>query len=308
MSLAAPVRDRASDLTYAAGWAAVQRLPEPAARLLFEKVADAAYRRNGSGVRRLRGNLAHVLAQGPSGPPSDSEVDRVCHAAMRSYLRYWLEAFRLPTWSPKEVTSRMVVHGYDHLAEAIGEGRGVVVVTGHLGNWDHVAAWAATQGIAVTTVAERLKPESLYERFVAYRESLGMEVLPLTGDADLTAVLLKRLNEGRVLALVADRDLSQSAIDVRFLGRPARMPGGPAALALRADSVLMPLSSWYDGAHTHMRLHPRLVKPAGLRFRDAVPQLTQQFADVIGTAILEHPADWHMLQRIWAVDDERAAA
>jgi len=301
VSRLASVRDRGSDLTYAAGWSAVKRLPEPAARALFDAAGDATHRRHGKGVRQLRRNLAHVVPDA-----SDDELEALTRAAMRSYLRYWRESFRLPTWSAQEVERRIVVHDRGLLDDAIAEGRGVVVVAGHLGNWDHVAAWAAGQGIAVTSVAERLRPERLFERFVSYRESLGMEILPLTGDRDLTTVLLTHLREGRVLALLADRDLAHSAVDVTLLGRPARMPGGPAALALRAGGVLLPMSSWYDETHTHLRLHPRLEAAPGLRFRDAVADLTQQFADVLGGAITEHPTDWHMLQRVW-LDDEGGA-
>jgi phosphatidylinositol dimannoside acyltransferase len=302
VSLLTPVRDRASDLTYATGWSAVKRLPEPAARTLFDAAGDLAHRLDGKGVGQLRRNLAHVVPGA-----SDHELEELTRAAMRSYLRYWRESFRLPTWSAAEVERRMVVHDRDLLDAAIDEGQGVVVVAGHLGNWDHVAAWAAGQGIAVTSVAERLRPERLFERFVAYRESLGMEILPLTGDRDLTTDLLRHLREGRVLALLADRDLAHSAVDVTLLGRPARMPGGPAALAKRAGAVLLPMSSWYDETHTHLRLHPRLQATPGLRFRDAVTELTQLFADVLGQAITAHPTDWHMLQRVWLDDDEGGA-
>ena len=298
MSALAPVRDRVSDLTYATGWAAVQRMPEPAALALFRQVADVAYRRNGDRVQQLRRNLRHVVGDVPP-----DELEQLVRDGMRSYLRYWCEAFRLPTWTPQELSQRLVVHDLQLLDDAVGAGHGVVAAMGHVGNWDHLGAWVVAQGIPSTSVAERLKPERLFQRFVAYRESLGLEILPLHGDADLTASLLSRLRQGRLVALVADRDLSNTAIDVKLLGRPARMPGGPAALALRSGAVLLPATSWYDETHTHLQLHPPLVATPGLRFRDAVPELTQQFADIIGTAITEHPADWHMLQPIWLDDD-----
>ena len=297
MSVLAPVRDRASDLTYATGWAAVQRMPESVAQALFRQVADAAYRRNGARVQQLHRNLRHVVGEVPA-----DELEQLTRDGMRSYLRYWCEAFRLPTWTSQELSDRMVVHDRQLLDDAVAAGRGVVVAMGHMGNWDHLGAWAVAQGIPATSVAERLKPERLFQRFVAYRESLGLEILPLHGDTDLTANLLNRLRQGRLVALVADRDLSNTAIDVKLLGRPARMPGGPAALALRAGAVLLPATSWYDETHTHLQLHPPLGATPGLRFRDAVPELTQQFADIIGTTITEHPADWHMLQRIWLDD------
>ena len=103
----------------------------------------------------------------------------------------------------------------------------------HMGNWDHAGAWLAGTGVPFTTVAERLKPESLFERFVEFRESLGMEVIPLTGgEQPPFKILAERLRSGGVLCLLADRDLTASGIEVEFFGSPARMPAGPAALAV----------------------------------------------------------------------------
>jgi lauroyl/myristoyl acyltransferase len=157
-----------------------------------------------------------------------------------------------------------------------------------------------------TTVAERLRPESLFDRFVAFRESLGMEVLPLTGgDSGPYRTLRARLEAGGMLCLLADRDLTSSGTPVQFFGETARMPAGPAALALDTDSVLLPVTLWYpeDGsAGWRGRIHEPVVPPTTGSRPERIAAMTQSVADVFGKGITEHPADWHMVQRLWDAD------
>ncbi|HUW15561.1 MAG TPA: phosphatidylinositol mannoside acyltransferase, partial [Actinomycetes bacterium] len=116
---------------------------------------------------------------------------------------------------------------------------------------------------------------------------------------DVSGTLVARLGQGRVIALVADRDLGHTGIEVDLLGEPARFPAGPAVLALRTGAPLLPVMSWYDKDRTHLEIQTALHVDSSLGFRDSVLALTQQFADALGQALREHPTDWHMLQRVW---------
>ena len=293
------MKDLLTDRAYAAGWHAVRYAPERVASVVFGQLADQAWRRRGRGVQQLERNLARIVPDA-----SASDLRDLSREAMHSYFRYWCEAFRLPEWGADEVVDRIVVHHEERLRGPATSGQGVITALGHLGNWDHAGAWASTTGIAFTTVAERLKPEALFRRFLAYRESLGMEVLPLSGGEDVSGTLAARLGQGRVVALVADRDLGRSGIEVDLLGEPARFPAGPAVLALRSGSPLLPVMSWYDKDRTHLEIQAAVRVDEGLGFRDSVQALTQQFADALGDALREHPTDWHMLQRVWTADLE----
>jgi KDO2-lipid IV(A) lauroyltransferase len=157
----------------------------------------------------------------------------------------------------------------------------------------------------LTTVAERLKPEALFDRFVEYRESLGMEVLPLTGGGHVSQTLRERLADDGFVCLLSDRDLSPGGIDVELLGEPARLPAGPALLAARTGATLMPTLSYYSKGRTHLEFLPELVPPEGASLREQVHALTQQFADIVGAAARAHPTDWHMLQPVWTADLDR---
>jgi lauroyl/myristoyl acyltransferase len=287
-----------TELAYGLGWASVRRLPEPVAQALFRRIADRMWRRRVGGARQLRANLRRVVGD----QLDDATLDDLTREAMRSYLRYWCEAFRLPTWSTDDLIRRLIVHDEDLLRDAAAAGDGLVAVLPHMGNWDHAGAWIAATGVPFTTVVERLRPESLYDRFVAYRESLGMEVIPLTGGDSPFLTLRRRLGQGRMICLLGDRDLTAAGVEVSFFGEPARLPAGPAALSLAAGSPLMPVSLWYEGPVMHLRMHPYVARPAEGTRSEKVAVMTQQVADIFARAIAAHPTDWHMLQRLWVRD------
>ncbi|MFJ6993508.1 phosphatidylinositol mannoside acyltransferase [Streptomyces sp. NPDC003090] len=290
--------ERLTDALYGLGWATVKKLPEPVAAGLGRRIADTAWKRRGQGVLRLEANLARVVPD--ASPQRLAELSR---AGMRSYMRYWMESFRLPSWSAERVGRSVDIKDLHHLTDGLASGKGVVLALPHLANWDLAGVWATrVLGVPFTTVAERLKPESLYDRFVAYRESLGMEVLPHTGGAAFGA-LARRLRAGGLVCLVADRDLSASGVEVDFFGEWARMPAGPALLAQQTGALLLPVTLWYeDGATMGGRVHAPVEVPASGTRAEKTSSMTQALADAFAGGIAEHPEDWHMLQRLWLND------
>ncbi|MGW1141389.1 phosphatidylinositol mannoside acyltransferase [Streptomyces zhihengii] len=298
------MRDRLTDALYGLGWAAVKKLPEPAAARLGRTIADSVWKRRGKGVLRLEANLARVVPD--AGPERLAELSK---AGMRSYMRYWMESFRLPAWSEERARQSFDVKDLHHLTDGLATGRGVVIALPHLANWDVAGIWVTRAlGVPFTTVAERLKPESLYDRFVAYRESLGMEVLPHTGGAAF-GTLARRLREGGLVCLVADRDLSASGVEVDFFGATARMPAGPALLAQQTGALLLPVTLWYDETSVMKgRVHPPVEVPESGTRAEKTSSMTQALADAFAGGIAEHPEDWHMLQRLWLADLEERPA
>ncbi|MFC9244072.1 phosphatidylinositol mannoside acyltransferase [Streptomyces sp. NPDC057136] len=292
------LRERLTDGLYGLGWGAVKKLPEPAARALFRTIADQVWKRRGKSVLRLESNLARVV------PDADAaRLAELSKAGMRSYMRYWQESFRLPTWTPRRIKDSIDLREVHRLTEGLDAGSGVILALPHLGNWDLAGAWVTTDlKIGFTTVAERLKPESLYDRFVAYREGLGMEVLPHNGGAAF-GTLARRLRAGGLVCLVADRDLSSSGVEVTFFGDTARMPAGPALLAQQTGALLLPVTLWYDGTPVmKARIHPPVEEPKTGDRAEKTSVMTQALADAFAVGIAEHPEDWHMLQRLWISD------
>ena len=302
--------DRAALLAYRAGWALVRRLPERVAYAAFDLIADVACRRGGSGVSRMRSNYARVRPE-----LAPAELDALVRAGMRSYFRYWCEAFRLPDLTEADLVARVRTVGDAPVRAHLGAGRPAVMFLGHMGNWDLAGAWSTTQLAPVTTVAERLRPEELYAEFLAFRERLGMRILPLTGGSDVFRELTRALRHNAFVALLADRDLTEGGVEVDFCGHRARMAVGPAALALSTGAALHPVSVHYAprpsgrGHELVIVFHDRVEAPATGSTREKIAAMTQACADALTGAVREHTEDWHMMQRVFTDDlTPRAAA
>jgi lauroyl/myristoyl acyltransferase len=301
------VRERLTTGAYLLGWRVTRLLPERVVGLLCAGGSEVAWRRRGAGVRRLEANLRRVLGPGVS----EAELAAATRAALRSYLRYWSEVFRLPALRREVVVGRTSMADEHLLRDANAAGRGVVAALPHMGNWDCAGAWSVFTGMPFTTVVERLQPQALFDRFAAFRESIGMEVVPLTGGSGNTfAVLLRRLRAGAMLCLLADRDLTSSGVEVSFFGSPARFPAGPAALALSTGAPLLPVTLWYPAPGEPPgwcgRIHPAVEPPAVGSRQEKIAAMTQALADIFAEAIAAHPTDWHMLQRVWLADVDSA--
>jgi lauroyl/myristoyl acyltransferase len=298
------VRDRFSLWLFTLGWRFVRALPERPAYLLFSLVAQVAWLRQGRGVRQLEANLARVV---PDASPF--RLKSLTRKGMHSYMRYWCDAFRLPDWTPERILTTCRLENDEPARAALAEGRGLVVALGHSGNWDHAGAWSTLALAPVTTVAERLQPEELFQRFLHFRQRLGMEILPLTGSGDLFGVLVRRLRKGGFVPLLADRDLTATGVPVTLFGETARMAAGPASLALVTGAALYPASIFYErlppGSPARWgvvcRFHREVVPPAGER-SEQIAAMTQACADAIADGIRTHPQDWHMLQRVFVAD------
>ncbi|HEY6795586.1 MAG TPA: phosphatidylinositol mannoside acyltransferase, partial [Kineosporiaceae bacterium] len=297
--------ERLVTAAYSSAWRAVRLLPARPAYLLFSVLAQLAWLRQGPGVRRLEANLARVV---PDASPM--RLKMLSRKGMHSYLRYWCDAFRLPDWSPEYLLATCRAEGDEPVRQALAEGRGVVMALSHSGNWDHAGAWSTLALARVTTVAERLRPEELFQRFMRFRQQLGMEILPLTGGGDVFGILVRRLRKGGFVPLLADRDLTATGVVVRLFGEQARMATGPASLALVSGAALFPVSIHYErlpaGAParwgTVVHFHPEVPVPADGDHAERIARMTQACADALAEGIAAHPEDWHMLQRVFVAD------
>jgi len=302
------LKGRVTAASYATAWWLVCRVPESWGRWVFQQAGDIAWRRQGTGVQLLEANLRRVVGPEPSG----KELRALSRAGMHSYARYWFEVFRLPVISAERLIADMRCEGKDPLFATLASGRGAVLPLPHMGNWDQAGAWIIASGVPkFTTVAERLKPESLARRFFGFREGLGFEVLPATGGVQRFGILAQRLRAGGLVCLPADRDITGGGIEVDFFGEKAHMMGGAAALAVQTGAALMPVTLWFDGPLWCAHIHEEIPVPGEGTRREKVAAMTQQVARVFEAGIAEHPEDWHMLQRVFSADldmDRLAAA
>ncbi|MCE0539924.1 phosphatidylinositol mannoside acyltransferase [Kineosporia rhizophila] len=286
---------------YLYAWRVVRLLPERLAYTLFQLIADFVWWRNGAAVQRLATNLARAVPD--AGP---AELRRLTRRGMRSYMRYWCDAFLLPGWDGDRLARTCRVDDPERLARVFEGDRGVVAALAHQGNWDHAGAWAGVHLRQVTTVAERLKPEAVYQEFLNYRRSIGIEIFPL-GEPGLAAQLVRKVHAGAFVPLLADRDLSGNGVPVTFLGEASRMAPGPAAIALAAKAPLMPVNTYYEqlpgGGHgLVLQLHEPVPVPATGTKAEKIAAMTQSCADALSEGLRQHPEDWHMMQVVFDAD------
>jgi phosphatidylinositol dimannoside acyltransferase len=298
-------RDQRAGRRWLTAWSVCRRLPEPVAFLLGWVGGRVYYEVDKRRRAALRSNLRQVLGPAVGG----AELERVVRRGFASYGRYWIEAFRLEDLSPQEVRRRMDFEGREHLDAAVASGRGVVFATPHLGNWDFGAAWLAASGYRTAAVVERLRPPELFDRFVAYRQALGLELLPLDHGPETLRAVLRTLRAGHLAALVCDRDLTGGGLPVTVFGAPATMPGGPASLALKTGALVLPCAV-YQGRRRGRWLAvcrpPIEGRPTGDPRAEAVA-LTQRLAREFEVLIARAPEQWHVLSPYWRAPGWRAA-
>lgn len=308
MSILDSIKSTVSAYGYIAGWKVVARLPEGMVHAIARKVADKATTdkegRVGAGPVQLRKNLARVLRCQPEDVP-----DSLVRESMRRYLRYWVEAFRLPRVAGPYMAERAAAHGIglDQAYAAHASGKGLVLVLPHMGNWDMAGMWLAEEVAQFTTVAERLKPESLYDAFVEFRESLGFRILPHIGGQPPFDELKRVLTDGGIVCLLGDRDMSARGVEVDFFGEKTTMPAGPALLARETGATLHSVGLWFtppSAIDTYGGWGMKIGEQIPTQGRE-LPAIVQDIATCMEEDIAAHPADWHMLQPLWMADRKR---
>lgn len=279
-----------SGLGWLAGWRLARLLPNRVVRRAFEAFARRQHQRNARARAIVRANLEPVV------PPG--QLERTVRDAFLWYGRYWAETFRMEDLSSEELTARFETGGLEHIEKAYADGRGAVLATPHMGNWDAGGRFVAERW-PLTVVVEVLNPRAVFDRFVEHRRALGMHIVPLERGGDATGACEAAIRRGELVALVADRDFTSRGVEVEMFGRRAKLPPGPAVLSLRTGAPLIPASilQHQDGSWFGRVLAP-LDEPAD-DDADPVGVLTQRLAAAFERLISEAPAQWHVFNRFW---------
>jgi KDO2-lipid IV(A) lauroyltransferase len=283
----------------AVAWRVVPKLPQPLARGLFTVAADVAWLLHGDSVRQLEKNLTRV-----TGDDDQRHIRKLSRKGMRSYLRYFCEAFQLGVMSDQEVDSLVTLKDHDRILAMLGKEPQVVLALGHMGNWDLAGAFASRALGPVTTVAEHLEPEEVFQDFLAMREKVGLTIIPVSKNEPVFRKVLKAAKKDKpwIIPLLADRDLGRGGVEVDWFGHKALMAAGPAALAIATGRPLHPVSMYREGRGYVLVFHDEVPAPDLGEHHERIQELTQAWADVLARAIAEHPTDWHMLQKVFVED------
>jgi len=277
--------------------AACRAIPERWLPVLERAAGPVAAAALPSRRRQVERNIARIY----EGHLSQTVVDAIVHETFTSYVRYWVESFRLPDTGAEAIDAGVTITGFDAVTDALDAGGGVIIALPHLGGWEWAAFWlAVVHGIPVTAVAEALEPPELGEWFVSLRSSLGMEIHPLGPGAGTACV--RALKQNRVVCLVCDRDLVGDGVEVSFFGERTTLPGGPATLALRTGAPLVTAATYFDGRrHRFVVDEPLAIAREG-RLRDDVQRITGEIARRLERLIRQAPEQWHLLQPNWPSD------
>ena len=292
------MKTRLVDFGYWLGWNALWIMPSRMAFFLFDKAAKIAWRSESASINQLELNLARVL----DCEVHDPRIRPLSLQTMRSYMRYYCETFMLPRWTDEQLLGRVQPVNSQPVVEALKSG-GVVLTLPHLANWDWAGAWAARYFGSLCTVAERLRPEGVFQKFLRARESRGITLMALSGDGGTYEFLREHVNQGRVVALLGDRDVAKSGMSIDFFGHRAPLPIGAALLALDTGRPLFTCAPWYDGDNLVITFDTEVIfDRTPVQGRDRLrraQEITKQVAANFEQHISSHPENWHQLQPVW---------
>ena len=284
--------------TYTTLGRCISALPDSVALGMGRVAGDVMFhvRRDQRAV--VTANLQRVL--GPdAGDPSD--LDRWARRSFREYARYWVEGARLPSTSSEDVARLVALDGLDHLYAGLAQGKGVIMALPHVGSWEYGAAFLATKGIQMTSVAERIEPPALFDYFVEQRAAMGLNIVPL--DRHAGGLLLSALRAGGLVGLLCDRDIEGTGIEVDFFGERTTMPAGPATLALRSGATLLTGAVFSGPGPNHRGIIEAPIDTTRTSsLREDVARLTQEIATRLEALIRRAPEQWHVFQPLWLAD------
>ena len=279
----------------------MERLPRALAYALAIVVARAAFVCARHARRVLAENLRAAL---PDATPS--EIRWLTWRNFRFHSKAYADLMRLPRARVADLRPLLKVDGMEHLEAARAAGKGVLVVSAHMGSWEVAAAiWSSTIA-PVSLFAEVLEPKELYDWYRTTRARMGISVLALNR-AGLRHVM-EALDAQEMVVTAVDRDVLGTGIELEFFGRPAKIPTGPAAIALRNGTPLLPVTIFRlpDDSYQAIGYPPIFARSSGDRVAD-VRRVTEELLRRVEQVIREHPEQWHMPHRIWDPDAAPAA-
>lgn len=292
------ISDRFIDFGYWLGWNVLWLLPKSITSVLFDLVGKIAWRKHGRGVKQLELNLSRVF----NSSPDEATIRRLSRKTMRSYMRYYSETFSLPRMTDQQITGQVQATNTEPLFEALKSG-GIILTLPHSGNWDLAGAWAAKNLGSLCTVAERLRPEGVFQKFLKMRTSRGITLMPLTGEGGTYEYLRENLMNGKVIALLGDRDVAGSGMSNEFFGHRANLPIGAGLLAIDTGRPIFTCSTWYDKDKLVIDFDQAIeFESTQVSGRDRLRK-AQEISGLIAKRfekhISAHPESWHQLQPIW---------
>jgi KDO2-lipid IV(A) lauroyltransferase len=208
-----------------------------------------------------------------------------------------MEFIQLPYMSPQKIHQIVTFEGKTHIDQALDRGNGAIILTGHFGNWELLAASIVANGYPLSSIARQLRSKRLDTLICAYREKSGYSSIDR---ANAVRPALRCLKRNELLGIVADVDTRTDGVFVDFLGRPAYTPYSPVAIALKTGAAILPtfIVRQPDDSHRTIVEPPLVLQRIGDRERDYVFN-TQKFTNVIESYVRRYPEQWIWMHERW---------
>jgi len=270
-------------------------LPVRAAYAIARAVGDLSYLFQGRSRRYVKDNMRHVLGPGAD----EKEVSRAAREVFRNVMRYYADLIRLPRIDPHRLLEQdLKLHGMENLKNALAQGKGVVLVSAHYGNTELTVQALAAFDIYAYVLTEPLQPRQLSDLTHRLRSTHGQIFQPV-GMSSVKGAL-RYLRQGKLVAILCDRDIQKTGQLLPLCGCPARFPVGAAMLAVRTGAQVVPAFSHRQGpGRNEVWIEPPLpLERTGDEEHD-VRAITEKILARIEEYLRRDPGQWTVLEPVW---------
>jgi len=270
----------------------LSHLPKQIGYLIARIVADIIYTLSSRHRAIITNNIQHVLGPEVATPT----LKKTVRAVLRNTARNYIDLIRIPRLKHDDIERSITTYGWHHLEEALEKGKGVTVVTAHLGGFDMAAQLLAVRSIKTTILVESLEPQPLLNHVISLRENKGLTCIP--AQSGVLEVLMQSLHHGEVVLLACDRDIANNGLRSNFFGEETHLPASAVLLSMRAGAPIVPVFTMRreDGRYD-VYVEPAIdATPAG---NGAVAKKVEQIAGIMEKYIKTCPEQWVVLSPIW---------
>jgi len=268
-------------------------LPVRIAYWLAERISDIHYYISKRDRHSVAKNLSIILNK------DINECNRLAHNVFRNFGLYMVDFFRMDKLDKDFIDRHVDIIGLENIDEILKQGKGLVAVTSHLGNWEMGGVIMAVKGYSISAVALNHAHRKINEFFIRQRQKKGLKVIPIDSAARRCVSALLRKD---ILGLVGDRDFMDTGIVVDFFGVPTSIPRGPALLSIKTQSPIVPGFLVRDGRMSYKLIFEKPIT-VDESFQDSeedrTRQITERFVRVMERYIRMYPEQWLVFRRFW---------
>ena len=277
----------------------IKAIPDRLLSRISNALGRCAYRLSSSKRVLVERNMHRTH----EGQITNHELRQMTRHAFISYAKYWTDSAKMQSLTDYQIDAGFTVEGFEHIEDAWSEGPGPILALPHLGGWEWAGRWLTCRPkFEVTVVVEPQQLKELFEFMISYRESFGMNVIPLGPNAGKEVI--KAIKNNHVVCLLCDRDIEGTGVKVTFFDEETSIPAGPAMLSIRTGSKIIPVAVYQRSESHHAIVRPPLNSERQGNLREDVARISQDIASSFEELILLEPEQWHLMSPNWPSDHE----